>query len=101
MSGIYTVWVVWLAVAAVVVLLAAALLVAILVIARRIAAHGLQALAAAEAIAADTQVIWALSTTNDVAGEILATVERIEEHGGAIVAALHEPQAIAGLGGRP
>jgi hypothetical protein len=99
-AGLYTVWAVCLAIAVVVILIAAALLITILLVARSIAGHGLQALAAAEAIAKDTQVIWALSTTNEVAEEILATVESIEAHGGAIVAALHEPQTIPGYGGQ-
>ncbi len=98
-AGLYTVWAICLVVAVVVILIAAALLIAILLVARSIAAHGLQALAAADAIAKDTQVIWALSTTNEVAGEILATVESIEAHGGRIAGALHEPQAIPGFGG--
>lgn len=97
-AGLYTVWTICLVVTVVVILIAAALLIAILLVARSIARHGLQALAAAEAIARDTQVIWALATTNEVAGEILATAESIEMHGGRIVAALHEPQAIPGYG---
>lgn len=98
-AGLYTVWAICLAVAVVVILIAAALLIAILLVARSIAAHGLQALAAAEAIAEDTKVIWALSTTNEVAGEILATVESIEAHGGRIAGALHEAQTVPGIGG--
>ena len=98
-AGLYTVWTICLVVAVVVILLAAALLIAILLVARGIAAHGLQALAAAEAIAEDTKIIWALADTNAVAGEILATVESIEAHGGRIAAALHETPAIPGIGG--
>jgi hypothetical protein len=98
-AGLYTVWAICLAVAVVVILIAAALLIAILLVARSIATHGLQALAAVEAIAADTKVIWALADTNEVAGEILATVESIEAHGGRIAGALHEAQTIPGHGG--
>ncbi|MHB8646704.1 MAG: hypothetical protein ACYDAR_13020 [Thermomicrobiales bacterium] len=99
-AGLYTVWAICLVIAVVVILIAAALLIAILLIARSIAAHGLQALAAADAIAKDTQVIWALSTTNEVAGEILATAESIEAHGGRIAGVLHETQAIPEFGGQ-
>lgn len=96
-ASIYTAWTICLVVAAVVVILAAALLIAIIVVARSILSHGAQALAAAEQIARDTSVIWALDDTNRVAGEIVETVEQIEAHGGAIVAALHEPSALGGL----
>jgi len=99
-AGLYTVWALCLGIAVVVILIAAALLIAILLVARSIANHGLQALAAAESIAEDTRVIWALSTTNEVAGEILAAAESIEAHGGRIVGALHEPEVIRGYGGQ-
>lgn len=99
-AELYTIWAIWLAVAVVVILIAAALLIAILLIARSIAAHGTRALAAATAIAEDTKIIWALADTNAVAGEILATVESIEAHGGRIAGALHEPQAVPGIGGQ-
>ncbi len=98
-AGLYTVWTICLVVAVVVILLAAALLVAILLVARSLVAHGLQALAAADAIAEDTKVIWALADTNIVAGEILSTAESIEAHGGRIAGALHETQAVPGFGG--
>lgn len=96
-AEIYTVWFIVLAVGAVVVLLAAALLLLILSVARSILRHGQQALAAAEAIAADTGVIWALADTNRVAGDILDTAGQIEGHGGVIAALLHDTPA--GLGG--
>ena len=98
-AGLYTVWTICLVVAVVVILIAAALLIAILLVARSLVAHGLQALAAAEAIAEDTKVIWALADTNVVAGEIHATAESIEAHGGRIAGALHETSAIPGFGG--
>ncbi len=86
-------WLIGLGVAAVVVLLAAALLLMILFTARSILGHGAEALAAAEDIARDTQVIWALADTNEVAAAILATAEEIEQNGGAIAAALRETEA--------
>jgi hypothetical protein len=91
---LYTTFYWSLGVAAVVVLLAAALLIAILLVAKSILSHAGQALEAAESIAADTKIIWALDDTNRIAGEILATTESIESHGGAIAGALHEPQGI-------
>ncbi len=94
-SELYTVWYWSLAVAGIVVLLAAALLIAIILVARSILKHAQQALEAAEHIAEDTKVIWALADSNRVAGEILSTTESIEANGARIVAALHEPQAAA------
>lgn len=88
-----TIWLIGLGVGALVVLIAAALLIGVLVTARSILGHGAEALAAAEHIAADTQVIWALADTNEVAGQILATAESIEQNGAAIAAALKETEA--------
>lgn len=86
-------WLIGLVVAALVVLVAAALLVAVLLAARSILRHGAEALAAAEHIAADTHVIWALADTNRVAAEILATVESIETNGAAVAGALRDTEA--------
>jgi hypothetical protein len=82
-------WRLWLVVATVVVALAAGLLIAILLTARRILAEAARALNAAEAIRANTQAIWALQTTNEVAEQILGSVESIEQKGTALVGALH------------
>lgn len=81
-------WRLWLVVATVVVLLAAALLIAILVTARRILGEAVRALHAVEVIRKNTQPIWELQTTNEVAERILNTVEAIEAKGGALVSAL-------------
>ncbi len=88
-----TAWLIGVAVAGVVVLLAAALLLMVLSAARSILRHGAEALAAAEEIQRGTSVIWALSDTNRIAGEILATAERIEENGGVIAEALAETES--------
>ncbi len=92
-SEFITAWLVVVALVAVVILIAAGLLLAILLTARSILGHGAEALEAAEHIAADTQVIWALADTNAVAGEILATAEQIEANGAAIASALRETEA--------
>jgi hypothetical protein len=86
-------WRLWMVVATVVVLLAAGLLIAILLTARRILSEALRALRAVDVIRANTQPIWALQTTNEVGERILATVESIEQKGGALVSAL-EGQAV-------
>lgn len=102
-SEFITAWLAVVAVVAVVILIAAGLLLAILLTARSILGHGAEALEAAEHIASDTQVIWALADTNQVAGEILATTERIEANGAVIATALRDTEAapvVAGSAGR-
>jgi hypothetical protein len=95
-AQLWATWRVWMAVAAVLVVVAAALLLAILLTARRILAEAVRALDAAETIRANTQAIWALETTNEVAEHLLATVERIAKKGGALAGALQG----AAVGGR-
>ena len=97
-AQLYAVWGWSLAVAAVVVVLAAVLLIAILLVARRILAHGGQALEAAEAIAEDTRIIWKLDDTNRLAGEVLEAATHIEERGGHIAGALRGDRAASGGG---
>ena len=80
-------WRIWILVATVVVLIAAGLLITILLTARRILAEAVRALNAVETIRKNTQPIWELQTTNQVAEQILQTVEAIEQKGGALVRA--------------
>lgn len=88
-----TLWITGVAIIGVAILVAASLLLAVLLAARSILRHGAQALEAADRIAADTQVIWALADTNRVAAGILATTERIEENGAVIATALEETES--------
>jgi len=81
-------WRLWMGVAAAIIVVAAVLLVMIWRTARGIYAEALRALAAAERIRENTNPIWALATTNEVAGEMLATVQHIEKNGGALASAL-------------
>ena len=81
-------WRLWMAVAAVVIVVAAVLLIVIWRTARAIHTEAVRALQAAERIRESTMPIWALETTNEVAGEILATVQQIEAKGGALAVAL-------------
>lgn len=87
-AELWAAWRLWLVVASVVVLLAAGLLIAIVVAARQILAEALRALRAVEAVRVNTQVLWELKTTNEVAEQILQSVEAIEKKGGALVGAL-------------
>ncbi len=84
------------ALAVVVILIAAVLLVTIWLTARSILAHARRALAAAEKIRESTMPIWALQTTNEVAGGLLETVQSIEAKGGALVAALESHAGASG-----
>lgn len=81
-------WWLWMGVATLIIVVAASLLVIIWRTARGIHAEALRALGAAEQIRVSTLPIWALSTTNEVAADILTTVEEIERKGGALAAAL-------------
>jgi hypothetical protein len=92
-AELWAAWRLWLMVATVVVLIAAGLLIAILVTARGILAEAVRALNALEVVRKNTQPIWALQTTNQVAEQILQTVRAIEQKGGALVGALEGDQA--------
>jgi len=87
-AELWAAWRLWIVVASVVVLLAAGLLITILVTARRILAEAVRALNAVETIRKNTQPIWELQATNEVAAQILQSVEAIEHKGGALVRAL-------------
>ena len=95
-AELWAAWRLWMAVGAAVVVVAAALLVTIWLTARSIVAHATRALAAAEAIRANTAPIWQLQTTNEVADELLATVRAIEDKGGKLVDALESHAAADG-----
>ena len=87
-AELWAAWRLWIVVATVVVLLAAGLLITILLTARGILAEAVRALHAVETIRKNTQPVWELQTTNQVAEQILHTVEAIEQKGGALVHAL-------------
>ena len=93
-ADLWAAWRLWLGVAVVVVLIAASLLVTIWLTARKIYADAVRALNAAQAIRVQTQPIWGLEQTNDVAEDILKTVQAIE-HKSALLA-----DALAAKGAR-
>lgn len=99
-AELWNAWGLWMAVAGAVVLVAAALLVTIWLTARGILAHARRALAAAEQIRANTQPIWELQTTNEVAEGLLAAVEAIAEKAEGIVMALASPAGATRAGRR-
>ena len=87
-TDLWSAWRLWLLVAVVIILVAATLLIMIWRTARGIYREALRALAAAEKIRENTNPIWALKTTNEVAATMLATVQHIEQNGGALASAL-------------
>ena len=87
-ADLWGAWRIWMILAVVIILVAAVLLILIWRTARGIYAEALRALKAAESIRENTMPIWALKTTNEVAGQMLATVQSIEKNGGALAAAL-------------
>ena len=95
-TELWSAWWLWMGVATLVILIAAALLITIWLTARSILAHARRALAAAERIRESTMPIWALETTNEVAGQILETVQSIEAKGGKLVEALESHAGAAG-----
>jgi hypothetical protein len=97
-AELWAAWRIWMAVAVAVIVVAATLLVTIWLTARGILAHAGRALRAAEQIRVNTLPIWELQTSNEVAGELLTTVQAIEQKGAALAQAL-ESHASAG-GGR-
>ena len=87
-AQLWSAWRLWMGVATLVILIAATLLIVIWRTARGIYTEAVRALHAAERIRESTMPIWALETTNEVAGEMLKTVQHIEQVGGALAAAL-------------
>ena len=87
-AELWSAWRLWMVLATVIVLVAATLLIVIWRTARGIHTEAVRALAAAEKIRVNTMPIWALETTNEVAAEMLQTVQHIEQTGGALAAAL-------------
>lgn len=83
-------WGLWMGVAGVVVVIAAGLLITIWLTARAIYQHAVRALTAAEAIRVNTLPIWEIQTSNEVAVQILATVQAIESKGGLLARALQK-----------
>jgi hypothetical protein len=95
-AELWAAWRLWMLVAAVIILIAAGLLITIWLTARSIVAHATRALKAAEAIRNNTQAIWQLQNTNDMAEEIRDTVCDIEAKTQKLVGALQGQTAGGG-----
>ena len=93
-----TAWGIGLGITVVVVVIAAALLLLVLAAARRIEAGAVVALGLVKQIREQTQVIWALQDTNQVAARLRDGAESILGHAGQIAGALHEADERRGRG---
>lgn len=87
---ILTYWYIGLGVTALVVIIAAGLLLAVLAAARSIERGAGAALGTVKQIRQNTQVIWALQDTNQVARQLVGGAQSILSNAGAIAQALHE-----------
>ena len=94
-AELWAAWRLWMLVATVIILIAAGLLITIWLTARSIVGHATRALKAAEAIRNNTQAIWQLQNTNEMAAEIRDTVCDIETKAQKLVDAL-QGQTAAG-----
>lgn len=79
-----------LAIAVVIILAAAVLLILVWLAARRILRLASTALGLVVQIKENTNSIWGLQTTNQVATDILDGAEAIESHAGLVAEALHQ-----------
>ena len=95
-ADLWAAWRLWMVVAAVIVLIAAGLLITIWLTARSIVAHATRALKAAEAIRNNTQAIWQLQNTNEMAEDIRDTVCASEIKAQKLVDALQGQTAAGG-----
>jgi len=93
-TELWAAWRLWMGVATVVVLLAATLLIVIVMTARRILADAVRALHAVENIRAQTQPIWGLQDTNEVAENILTTVQSVEKKAALLSGALTRTETV-------
>jgi hypothetical protein len=83
-------WYIGLGITALVVVIAAVLILLILYTARQIEAGAAVGLSVVKQIRENTQVIWALQDTNQVAHNLADGAQSILTHAGAIAQALHE-----------
>ena len=92
-ADLWAAWRLWMGVATLVILIAAGLLITIWLTAKKILSDAVRALNAVEAIRNNTQPIWGLQDTNQVAEDILKTVQAIEQKGGLLAGALAAQEA--------
>ncbi len=89
-TTLYNNFYLWLGVATILIIAAAALLILVWMAARRILRLATAALGLVEQIRSNTDSIWGLETTNEVAVNILEGAKDIETHAVMVVEAMHE-----------
>lgn len=89
-SALYSNYYIGLAIAVVIILAAAVLLILVWMAAKRILTLATAALGLVTQIKENTNCIWGLQTTNEVATDILEGAEAIKTHAGMVAEALHE-----------
>jgi hypothetical protein len=85
-----TFWLIGLAIAALVVVIAAGLLLAVLASAKSIERGAVVALDVVTKIDNNTDILWQLEDTNNVANQLNSGAEAILSNAGIVAAALHE-----------
>lgn len=91
-ATLYSKFYIGLAIAVVIILAAAVLLILVWRAAQRILRLASAALGIVTQIKENTNSIWGLQTTNEVATDILTGAEAIEAHAGLVAQALHETE---------
>lgn len=91
-STLYTYYFIGLGIAVVIILAAAILLLLVRSQARRILKLATAALGLVVQIKENTNCIWGLQQTNEVAVDILEGAQAIESHAGLVAEALHETE---------
>ena len=89
-AALFSSWYIGLAIATVIILAAALLLLGVWNAARRILRLASAALGLVIQIKENTNSIWGLQQTNEVACDILEEAQEIETHAGMVAEALHE-----------
>ena len=92
-ANLFTNWYIGLAIATVIILAAALLLLLVWNSARRILRLASAALGLVVQIKENTNSIWGLQQTNEVACDILEGAQEIETHAGMVAEALHESKS--------
>ena len=91
-ATLYSNFYIGLGIAVVLIIAAAALLIMVWFAARRILRLATAALGLVTQIKENTNSIWGLQTTNEVAVDILEGAKAIESHAGMVAEALHEAE---------
>ena len=87
-ADLYFWWVFWLTIAAVITIAAAVLLITVIIAARRILKLARQALGTVEEIEKNTNAIWQLDDSDEVANELLTGAQAIKGNAVTIVSVL-------------